>query len=144
MDIYRNRGVRASRPEWTGTDQAWCSVMMRRCDFDRWRIRRERNRTRRHPPFARWTASLLVALTTASNAVGVARAEPAPGFVSVMFGRMQWTTTDHTCAALPATIDLGTVKRALDARRIRATGIVITSWTAKDRFRCLGGTHVPE
>ena len=56
----------------------------------------------------------------------VAGAEPAPGFVSVMFGRMQWTTVDATCTPLRNTIDLGVVDDALRARDIRPTGIVIT------------------
>jgi hypothetical protein len=81
-----------------------------------------------------------VALAASLVPESVAHSEPAPGFVSVMFGRMQWTTTDATCAALPDAVDLGTAKRALDARGIIATGVVITSWTARDRFRCLGGT----
>ena len=88
----------------------------------------------------RWTASLVIALAMSLNLVTVARAEPAPGFVSVMFGRMQWTTTNQMCRPLPNAIDLGTAKRALDSRGIRATGVVITSWTAQNRFRCRGGT----
>jgi hypothetical protein len=83
---------------------------------------------------------VLVALAASFASVPVARAESTPGFVSVMFGRMQWATVDRSCTALPNTVDLGTVKQALDVRDIHATGIVITSWTAEDRFRCLGGT----
>ena len=86
------------------------------------------------------TAAVVVALAASLTSVPVARAEPAPGFVSVLFGRMQWATVDRSCTALPNTVDLGTVKRALETRDIPATGIVITSWTAEDRFRCLGGT----
>ncbi len=89
---------------------------------------------------ARLAVAFLVGVTATLTSVSVAHAEPAPGFVTVLFGRMQWTTIDGTCAALPNAVDLGTVKQGLDARGIRGTGIVITSWTAQDRFRCLAGT----
>ena len=85
---------------------------------------------------------LLAALLSVALLPGVAAAEPAPGFVSVMFGRMQWTTT-KACAPVPNTVDLGQAKTALDARGIDATGIVITNRLQETGISCFNGytTH---
>ena len=88
------------------------------------------------PPYL--AALLLIALLP-----GVVAAAPSPGFVTVMFGRMQWSTT-FQCDPVPNTVTLGQAKQALDARGIDATGIVITDRHQETGINCFNGytTHV--
>ena len=93
---------------------------------------------RRVPPIL----VVLLVMSVAGPVPNAASAEPAPGYVTVMFGRMQWVTTKQ-CQPVPNTVDLGRAKSDLDARGIDATGIVIPIRMPETGIRCFNGytTH---
>lgn len=88
------------------------------------------------------TGAALVALA-AAFVPGAAHAA-TPGYVSLLFGRMQWVSTTSsdgglTCNALPNTVTLGQAHDDLAARGLTATGVVITSRTPETGFQCFKG-----
>jgi hypothetical protein len=90
----------------------------------------------------RWSvviASLVVATAGLLPVPASGQAGP-PGYVTISFGRMQWVATaGPTCSPIPGTVDLGVVRRAMDARGIAGSGVVIPTRTPETGFRCSGG-----
>jgi hypothetical protein len=77
-------------------------------------------------------ASLLfVAPTTLTDS-------PGPGYVTIQFGRTQWTT-GKKCVPLPKAVDLGVVADAMAARGLVGTGAVVLNRTPETGLFCFHG-----
>ena len=85
-------------------------------------------------------ATALVVIASVSFLGPVRQADSAsdPGFVTIQFGRTQWTTGKN-CTPLPKTVDLGVVADAMAARGLVGTGGVVLDRTPETGLRCFHG-----
>lgn len=82
-------------------------------------------------------ALLSPATPTAADPIRPAR-EPGPGYLTIQFGRTQWTT-GKSCVALPKTVDLGEMAQAMDERNLVGTGGVVLDRTPETGIGCFHG-----
>jgi hypothetical protein len=64
-------------------------------------------------------------------------------FLTLMFGRTQWSLPDASCAPLPNTVPLDAVAAALHDRGLTGTGGVVTDRTAESGLTCSGPALYP-
>lgn len=67
---------------------------------------------------------------------------PGDGYLTLMFGRSQWTSTDSNCQQLPGALNLGQVADALAQRGLAATGAIVVSYARESGRLCNGGFPV--
>jgi hypothetical protein len=63
---------------------------------------------------------------------------PGPGFLTIQFGRTQWTT-GKGCIPLPKTVDLGEMAHAMTDRGLVGTGGVVLERTPETGIGCFHG-----
>jgi hypothetical protein len=68
-----------------------------------------------------------------------ARAAHRSGYVTIVFGRTQFTTVGNDCRPLASTVDLDRVAADLAARGLKAVGTVVVNRTNETGFACWGG-----
>jgi hypothetical protein len=79
-------------------------------------------------------SSMLVFVTPVAPAVAAHRS----GYVTILFGRTQFTTVGGDCEPLPGAVDLDGVASDLSARGLTAVGTVVVNRTNETGFSCWG------
>jgi hypothetical protein len=79
---------------------------------------------------------------TLPRAFDIAKAA-GPAYLTLMFGRTQWSLPDASCTPLPNTVPLDAVAAALRDRGITGTGGVVTDRTAETGLTCNGPSLYP-
>ena len=83
----------------------------------------------------RGAAAVVIVASLLSAGQGSASDAGAPAYLTIQFGRTQWSTGAH-CVALPRTVDLGRVAEAMTARGLVGTGGVVVSRTPETGIGC--------
>jgi hypothetical protein len=90
------------------------------------------------------TAARLVLVVPASVLIFAGPIVPAAaahrsGYVTVLFGRTQFTSVSADCVPIPGAVDLDQVATDLSARGLTAVGTVVVDRTNETGFSCWGG-----
>jgi hypothetical protein len=90
-------------------------------------------------PSARRSTLVGAALLLSLVVLPPASAAPPAGYVTILFGRTQFTTVGSDCQPLANTVDLDQVASDLASRRLSAVGAVVVDRTSESGFSCWGG-----
>jgi hypothetical protein len=87
---------------------------------------------------ARLTLVALTSIVTSVTPVVPAAAAHRSGYVTILFGRTQFTTVDRDCEPVPDAVDLDEVASDLAARDLTAVGTIVVNRTNGSGFSCWG------